>query len=48
MGRLQLDDAVLARLDALVAKPAGHGFGVLGLGVSGRAMALYLARRGAI
>ncbi len=48
MGRLKLDDAVLARLDGLIKEPAGRGFGVLGLGVSGRAMALFLARRGAV
>lgn len=37
----------LARLTALKQSPAGRRVGVLGLGVSGKAMALYLARRGA-
>ncbi len=37
----------LARLTALKKSPRGRRVGVLGLGLSGRAMALYLARRGA-
>ncbi len=37
----------LRRIDELTAAPRGRRVGVLGLGVAGRAMALYLARRGA-
>lgn len=39
--------ATLERLDQLLAEMKGRRFGVLGLGVAGRAMASYLLRRGA-
>lgn len=38
---------MLNRLDAIVRAPNGHTVGVLGLGASGKAMALFLARLGA-
>ena len=36
----------LARLDRIITAPRGRCVGVLGLGVAGKAMALYLARVG--
>lgn len=47
MTRITLSTEALARLDDVLAAPAGRPIGLLGLGVAGRAMALHLARRGA-
>ncbi|HET6344984.1 MAG TPA: Mur ligase family protein, partial [Myxococcota bacterium] len=47
MKSLDLSTEAKRRLAALTARPRGHRIGVLGLGVSGKAMALYFAHRGA-
>lgn len=44
---LRQSPEALERLAAILAAPTGIRIGVLGLGISGNAMALYLARRGA-
>ncbi len=48
MTRLDVTAAAKVRLAAILAKPHGHRVGVLGLGVAGKAMALLLAKRGAL
>ncbi len=47
MTRPSLSREALARLDEVVARPAGRRLGVLGLGIAGRAMALYARKKGA-
>jgi len=47
MARIEIDPEKQSRLKGLCTKPRGHTVGVLGLGTSGRAMALFLCRRGA-
>ncbi len=48
MTMMHLHSDLLAQLDAILSSPEGRRIGVLGLGVAGRAMALYLAERGAV
>lgn len=47
MSFVTLTEAAERTLAAILAAPRGHCVGVLGLGVAGRAMALFLAHRGA-